>query len=310
VSDREGKYRIHHVAERTGIPAATLRAWERRYGLPDPGRTESSYRLYSERDVAMISRVRELCDGGLSPSEASKVVLEEAQTWVEDPANDADPYGKVSQALIRAVVDFDPQQLAHATRHATTLGPATTVTDRVLVPVMREVGRLWHAGEISVAQEHLATQVLSDAVNAMLGLIERVDAKRVVLFACFADEEHSFALASVAMHVASWGHRVVRLGARTPPPAIGHAVQRLQPHLVALSVTITPPRHRARELVAGYAQACGETPWVVGGAASLDLADIVVKHGGHILGELASPGLRGTLERLMAGRGRKRRGKG
>ena len=310
MSAREGKYRIHHVAERTGIPAATLRAWERRYGLPDPGRTDSSYRLCSEHDVAMIQRVRELCDGGMSPSEATRVVLDEAQKSVVDPANDADPYVKVGQALVQAVVDFDPRQVENAARHATTLGAATTVTDRVFVPVMREIGRLWHAGEISVAQEHLATQVLSDAVNGMLGLVERADASRIVLLACFADEEHSFPLASVAMHIAAWGHRVVRLGARTPPSAIGHAVERIDPSLVALSVTISPPRHRARELVAGYAQACGETPWMVGGAAAMELADLVVKHGGHVVGELASPGLRGTVERLMARRGRKRRGKG
>ena len=48
----EPRYRINAVAEMTGVPAPTLRAWERRYGIPRPGRSESSYRLYSDADVA------------------------------------------------------------------------------------------------------------------------------------------------------------------------------------------------------------------------------------------------------------------
>ena len=55
-----GKYRIHTVAEMTGVPAATLRAWERRYGVPVPARTSSAYRVYSDADIALIRRVVEL----------------------------------------------------------------------------------------------------------------------------------------------------------------------------------------------------------------------------------------------------------
>lgn len=86
-----GKYRIQAVADMTGIPAATLRAWERRYGVPAPERTESSYRLYSDTDVDLIRRLRELCDGGMAPAEAARVVRrsepQEEETAV-DPSDD------------------------------------------------------------------------------------------------------------------------------------------------------------------------------------------------------------------------------
>ena len=64
------RYRIQAVSEMTGIPSATLRAWERRYGVPNPSRTNSSYRLYSHDDVAKIKLIKELCDQGLAPSDA------------------------------------------------------------------------------------------------------------------------------------------------------------------------------------------------------------------------------------------------
>src|SRR5687768_18576031 len=60
----------------TGVPAATLRAWEQRYGFPAPERTASSYRVYSPDDVDLIARVRALCDGGMAPAEAVAEVLE------------------------------------------------------------------------------------------------------------------------------------------------------------------------------------------------------------------------------------------
>lgn len=304
MSDREGKYRIQAVAEMTGIPAATLRAWERRYGLPDPGRTESSYRLYSDHDIAMVRRVRELCDGGMAPSEAARTVLDEADTWRVAPANNADPYDHARQAIVEAVAAFDPGRAEYAVRHAMALGPATAIYDRVFAPAMREIGDRWHAGEIGVAQEHLATGLLADAASTMLRLVQREDAERTVVLACFADEEHDFPSYGIAMHMCSWGHRVVRLGARTPPQAVHQAVQELEPSLVALSVTLMPEPHRARELVEGYARACGDTPWVVGGDSAAALSRLVEEHGGAVIAIYDPPRLKGLVEGLLARRRR------
>ena len=55
MADNKAKYRINAVSEMTGIPAATLRAWERRYGVPEPRRTESSYRVYSDADIELLA---------------------------------------------------------------------------------------------------------------------------------------------------------------------------------------------------------------------------------------------------------------
>ncbi|HEX5661471.1 MAG TPA: MerR family transcriptional regulator [Polyangiales bacterium] len=69
-------YRIHWVAEQTGVPEATLRAWERRYSVPTPARTPSGYRVYSKQDVDAVKRMRELCDSGMSASEAAQVIAQ------------------------------------------------------------------------------------------------------------------------------------------------------------------------------------------------------------------------------------------
>jgi DNA-binding transcriptional MerR regulator len=297
VSNQAGKYRINAVAEMTGIPAATLRAWERRYGLPDPGRTESSYRLYSEYDIAMVRRVRQLCDGGMAPSEAARVVLEEV-ALTPAPANHSDPYQQVRDGIVHAITAFDPVQAQNAIRHAMALGPATAVFDRVFAPAMQEIGDRWHEGVVTIGQEHLATQLLSDAASAMLRLVERDDADRAAVLACFADETHVFPSHGVALHLAGWGYKVTRLGARTPPAAIRQAVEQLSPEFVGLSLTLPPPAHRARELLEEYANACGDTPWIVGGAGVAEIAPLITAQGGIALEGNQMETMKAVLEDL------------
>lgn len=88
MSEQGGRFRINVVAETTGIPEATLRAWERRYQVPKPSRTPSGYRLYSPDDVAQVKRMRELCDAGVSPADAAKEILHGNERGLERPATE------------------------------------------------------------------------------------------------------------------------------------------------------------------------------------------------------------------------------
>ncbi len=63
-------YNTKAVVQQTGIPAPTLRAWERRYTFLSPGRADNSYRLYSEQDIVIIRWLKERVDAGMSISQA------------------------------------------------------------------------------------------------------------------------------------------------------------------------------------------------------------------------------------------------
>ncbi|MFV8751728.1 MerR family transcriptional regulator [Nannocystaceae bacterium ST9] len=296
MASRKGKYRIQTVAEMTGVPAATLRAWERRYGIPVPERSNSSYRLFSDHDVASIRKLKELCDNGMAPAEAAKLVAR-----VEEASNspvEGDPYSRASEAIMRAVIDFDPQALELAVRGAMFLGSATTVYSRVLAPVMREVGDGWHQGTLSVAQEHMTSETLGAVARDMLRLLDPHPEARPAIVACFADEDHSLPLYGVAFVLIQAGFSPLVLGARTPPSAIRHAVESIQPALVALSVTVAPPAYRSRELVDDYADAVGNVPWIIGGAGSEDLREMLEQAGGMVVAGRSLDELRGVVERL------------
>jgi DNA-binding transcriptional MerR regulator/methylmalonyl-CoA mutase cobalamin-binding subunit len=294
-----GKLRIANVAELTGVPEPTLRAWERRYGVPTPARTPSGYRLYGPAEIEQVREMRLLVDNGVSAAEAARTIRERptngAATQVE--ATDRDPYALTRQAIVGAIKRFDDDALDLHLRSLLFLGPTVALIDRILVPVLREVGDLWHAGKLGVAQEHFASQRVGTLVRDLTRLAPGWEGGVRIVLASFADDEHDLGLLSTAARFSTWGYRPLFLGARTPPEAVGSAVDAIEPRLVALSCTITPARARARELVDGYARACQRVPWMVGGAGSLSIADLVTARGGVMAPEEPTA-LRAVLRRV------------
>lgn len=278
----QGRYRIHAVSELTGVPEATLRAWERRYAVPIPVRTPSGYRLYSHKDVELVKRMRELCSAGMAPVDAAKLVAESGKR-PHVAEVDADPYEAIARRIADATRRMDPAGIEAEVRLAMSLSDAATIVERVFCPALAEIGRDWERGVIGVGHEHLASEILTIATRDLLRLLGPSRPLGEVVLACFAEEEHVLPMYAASFRFVEWGYRPHVLGARTPPSGIGAAVKELEPAFVGLSLTIAPSAHRARELVESYADTIGRTAWGVGGAGALEIRDLIEQGGGHVL---------------------------
>jgi MerR family transcriptional regulator, light-induced transcriptional regulator len=296
----QGRYRIHAVAELTGVPEATLRAWERRYAVPIPVRTPSGYRLYSHKDVELVKRMRELCGAGMAPVDAAKLVSEAGRGAPHAEQVNADPFEAIAGRIADATRRMDPGSLEAEVRLAMTLGDASTVVERAFCPALEVIGREWERGLISVGHEHLASDILSIATRDLLRLVGPPRPLGEVLLACFAEEEHVLPLYAAGFRFVEWGYRPHVLGARTPPAGLGAAVRELEPAFVGLSLTIAPPPHRAAELIASYAELIGPHLWGVGGAGAADVQPFVAQCGGYII-EGTPDEQRDLLGKLLTG---------
>lgn len=280
-----GRYRIQAVAELTGVAAATLRAWERRYGIPSPERSSTAYRLYSDHDVALVRKMRRLTEDGVAPGEAARrLTAEVAPADEAPPPVDRDAFSIVLDRILDAVARFDPDALEAELRRALVLGSTVDVYERVMVPAMHRVGERWRDGALSVAHEHLTTEVLRNVAQDLHRLSQPEPPAGLAVVACFAEEDHVLPLYGIAYRLARRGLRTVLLGARTPPEAIAVAVDRLRPELVALSVTVAPDGRAADRLIAAYAAACADTPWAVGGGGAEPLRAPIEAAGGRVVG--------------------------
>jgi DNA-binding transcriptional MerR regulator len=233
-------YRIKRVAHLTGINPATLRAWERRYNLIAPGRTDSGYRVYSDEDVAMLGRIKKLTDEGLTIGEA---IARVRRSSVPLPPNAAAPdLAEVSRQLRDALLRFDRQGALAAYERLSHLSPERRAED-VLLPVMREIGDLWQDGMAVIAQEHFASGFVREKLVAMISEVDTgVAPGPHAVLAGLPGDRHELGLLACALWLAAGGWRVVYLGPDVPYDELRRVVSDLRPALLCTSVVMRADR--------------------------------------------------------------------
>jgi DNA-binding transcriptional MerR regulator/methylmalonyl-CoA mutase cobalamin-binding subunit len=262
------------------VNAVTLRAWERRHGLIRPVRTPSGHRLYGHEHIESIHRILGLLKKGLSISQVAGALSASPQ---KIRAGETDRWSVLRERLIAATARFDEQELEHAYAAALALHPVEEVTDRALLPVLREVGRRWQTGEGSVAEEHFFSVYVRDKLGARFHHRTRHDRGPGILAACLPDEHHEIGLLVFALAAHERGLRVVLLAARTPLEEVPEVARRAQCAAVVLSATLPPPRHVVGEQLTDLVRRAG-VPVFVGGVASVRDRDAIVAAGAEVVG--------------------------
>jgi DNA-binding transcriptional MerR regulator len=258
-------YRIKRVAKITGINPATLRAWERRYNLIAPGRTESGYRLYSDDDVAMLSRIKQFTSEGLTIGEA---IARVRRALAPLPADAQAPeLSDVRVQLRDSLLRFDRAGALSGYERLGHLAPERRAQD-VLLPVMREIGDLWEDGTAVVAQEHFASAFVREKLAAMIAELDSgVGPGPEGVCAGAPGELHEFGLMACALQMAAGGWKVLYLGADVPLEETARVVRERKPALVCTSLVVRRGAAECGELAAELRRAAPrETAVVIGGA--------------------------------------------
>jgi MerR family transcriptional regulator, light-induced transcriptional regulator len=227
-------YRIKRVAHLTGINPATLRAWERRYGLVAPERTGSGYRLYSDEDVAMLSRIKSLVDDGLTIGEAILRVRRGSEPL---PLDSGGPrVHEIRFRLVEALLSYDRRAALDAYEEVAALPPGRRV-EEVLLPVMHDVGDLWERGEAGVCEEHFASAFVREKLTGILESLDSGSARGPeALCAGVPGEKHEFGLLAAAVHLAIHGWRLVYLGPEVPLDELRRVLHARRPALFCTSL--------------------------------------------------------------------------
>lgn len=268
----DGYLRIGEFSERVGVSADLLRAWERRYDLLEPDRSEGGFRLYTDTDAVRVRRMVGLMDEGLSAAEAARLAIE--QTRGGDGAAGAAPpepgdlSGTVSD-LGSALERFD-EATAHRLLDGTmaTYG-FETVLREVVSPLLRAVGDRWASGDVTVAQEHFTSHLIRGRLLAAARGWGLGSGPGVVL-AAPPGEQHDLGLISFGIVLWRRGWRITFLGADTPIDALRDAVAQVDPrHVVVVAMTA----ERFEQVEDDLADLAAATRLAVGGSgASEELA--------------------------------------
>jgi DNA-binding transcriptional MerR regulator len=215
------------VARRLGVAPATLRAWERRYGLGPSERTSGAHRRYTPADVAALTRMRRLTLEGFAPAEAARCAV--------DPTFDATALPDLefrtprriaarARGLSRAAFALDCTAVRRLLADAIAADGVIATWEGLLMPVLRAVGDRWEATGEGVEVEHL----LADAAETVLRTVATAppEPARPVLLGCADGETHTLPVHALAAALAERGVGARMLGAALPPKALGDAVRR------------------------------------------------------------------------------------
>jgi DNA-binding transcriptional MerR regulator len=224
-----GLFRIGELSRRSGVSPELLRAWERRYDLLQPTRSPGGLRLYSARDLERVEAMRHHLAAGLAAAEAAALAARS-----DGDVSDGQPPEAARDELAAALASFD-ESAAHAVVDGLLARMSLDALLRdVIVPYLHELGERWEQGEVSVAQEHFATNVLR---GRLLGLARgwgRGLGPRVVL-ACAPGEQHDLGLIVFGLALRARGWRIVYLGADTPLASVADAARSCAPEFVVVS---------------------------------------------------------------------------
>lgn len=223
--------RIGELSRRTGVSPELLRAWEQRYGLLQPSRSQGGFRLYSADDEARVRRTAALIAGGMSAAEAAGTALTAPDP---EPAVEQPLVENLAAELRRALDNFDSAAGHAALDRLFAAVSVEFAVVQVLIPYLHELGERWADGSVTVAQEHFASNLVR---GRLLGLARDWGAggDSLAVLACMPGEAHDIGLILLGVLIARRGWRVTFLGADTPFDTLEATVRRLQPSLVVLT---------------------------------------------------------------------------
>lgn len=258
--------RIGEVARRTGVPVSTLRAWERRYGLLDPERTEGGHRLYGQQDLERVRRMQVLLDRGWSASVAAAEIASGNVTTLRptepdaDAGHDGSPSGDLAARLEKAFHGFDADAADAVIDDTFARLDVGAALDDVILPVVRKLAIGWEEDPGVIAREHFATHTVRPRLIRLLRSGMAVDG-RVLVAASPEREEHDLGVLAGAVVAAAAGWRVHFLGSRSPAEAISRTLATVESSVALIGAL---QRSTATDFLRAV-RADNDVVWVLGG---------------------------------------------
>jgi DNA-binding transcriptional MerR regulator len=235
VATKEELLTVAAVARRIGVAPATLRTWDRRYGLGPSAHESGEHRRYCPADLARLTLMRRLITSGVSPCDAAAQAKSHKGTInLETIVTDYVVREELVTALHKAAKGLDKKFIEAALRKDLAQYGVEQSWSEVIVPLLLIVGNEWEASGDGIEVEHLLTEVLKGILREHVEDIRKPVNAHPVLLASVGEELHSLALHALAAALAERKIETYFLGARTPLEALSAMITRSAPPAVFL----------------------------------------------------------------------------
>ena len=276
MDDEAPQLRIGELSRRVDVDPALLRAWEKRYGLLEPQRSDGNFRLYSLGDVARVRAMKLHLSRGLAAAEAARLALAGELQGSVSAAPSSDHRAAVNE-LFSALTQLNERKASEILDRAFALNSLDEALGEIILPCMREIGDRWQEGDVNVAEEHFASSLVRATLLSLAKGWSSGRGPKAVL-ACLPGERHDIGLICFGLVLWRKGWRIFYVGQDTPLDELQRAVVTARPDLVVLAA-LGPELFRGTE--DDLRSLAAVAPLAVAGAdaATAALADAVLLEG-------------------------------
>jgi DNA-binding transcriptional MerR regulator len=302
-------YTLKAVMRETGLTSAILHAWERRYGLFTPERSQGGHRLFSQEEINLLKWLVARKNEGQSIGQA--VALWRSQT---DQALTLNQYAPSVQAFheagggtldelrknwFSACLAYNEPEAELAMAKALAVASPEVVCTQMLQKGLAELGEGWYTGRVSIQQEHFASALVARRLNALFAIAPMPTHPGRLLAACPPGESHDLSLLMLAFILRWRGWEMIYLGANVSLERLDDTLQATSPQLV-LSVAQTLPGAASLSELADLVNT-HSIPLAFGGGIFNRIAGLTEHIPGHFLGRQLDT-VPQAIERLLSSR--------
>jgi methanogenic corrinoid protein MtbC1 len=270
-------HRIHRVAKLTGLSKDVIRVWERRYGLVKPSRSSNRYREYSDEEVALLRFVKAQMEQGATigslAAEGHESLVARMRIATPVSAEDQKPHERLLDDLMGSLDPLDKAGFERRLNGAVAVIPFEEAVQRILLPLQRRIGELWHQGLLDIGVEHYVTKIVQQKLFSVMNQLPVNESGPRVLIACPEGETHEIGAQAVAYIAATKGCHVYYLGPNLPISDLVTFCEKIKPDLVLLSLTEVKPEATALQQLKDLEQLATRWSVAVGGQGARALGD-------------------------------------
>ncbi|HEX6575427.1 MAG TPA: MerR family transcriptional regulator [Gemmatimonadaceae bacterium] len=282
-SSTAARISIGAVVRRTGLSAHVLRAWERRYGVVVPKRTDGGLRLYTHDDVLRLQLLRKLTEQGhpigqiakLSGNKLVELLREDAiESGIAAVQTEQTEAGKFLAATIEAVQSLDGPRV-----HSTLMRAVVALKSRefmrdVVTPLLTRVGQLWADEAICPVHEHILSVNLRRVLAWMIDSVPVEDGAPVVVCTTPANHRHELGAMLAAITASEERWRAAYVGPDLPAEDIAMGAKLTGASAVALSLVYVRDRESARKEIKRLRSLLPKRVMLIVGGAGAESLDI------------------------------------
>jgi DNA-binding transcriptional MerR regulator len=302
-------YNIGVVTRVTGVPIATLHAWERRYGFPDAARTAGGHRLYSDKDIARLRWVKSQLESGLTVSRAviavraleaeGRLFLPNESEAVSRSESTSISSTSLGESLLEAITHHNLVRADQLMGEMLAFNSPENITLDIIGPALNAIGEAWEQGHITIATEHLASNFLRHRLLMWMVTGPTPKPGNPIILACAPGEWHEGSLLIMGVLLRRQGWPVAYLGQNVPFQDLAIFVEEIHPRAVVMVAMVEETVRTLAEWPQWINQVGGKPVIAFGGRPFILQPELQVKVPGIYLGENIQDGLSNLISSIQ-----------